>query len=401
MTNLVIKSGQVITPFKVIEEGVVVVEDGKIVAVGSKEIDQPKDAEFVNAKGLNVAPGFIDVHIHGSGGASCRASKYEEINKVSTFLAKYGTTGFFPTVSGLSDIGLLSYDAIKKAVKKGTHGAQILGIHDESVYKNPKKLGAASPHILRKPDVGEFNEIVDKAEGWLRLVTLAPELEGGIELIKYLTKKNIVSSVGHSYATYDEMCEAIDAGLSHACHTYNGMRELHHREPGVVGAVLSRNEIMAELIADNIHVGVPAMRILIRCKGTDNTVLITDAGELAGLPDGEYSPPRLKGHQRAKSLIVKDFKVFYRSPTISSTMPEDVQIAGSASTMIRNVGIIVNLVGIPLKEAIKMASTNPAREFQLNEKGSLTPGKDADIILFDNDFQVKQAIVKGKTVYKE
>ena len=400
MKKIVIKNGKVITPYKIFEEGTVVIEDEKIIAVGSKEYDQPRNAEVINARGLNVSPGLIDVHIHGSGGASCRTLKSGDIKKVSIFLAKHGTTGFFPTISGLSENGLQHYDAVKDAKEEGVNGAQILGIHDESVYKNPKKLGAASPHILKKPDIAEFGTVIEKAEGLLRLVTLAPELENGVQLVKHLTKKNIVSSIGHSFATYDQVCEAIDAGLSHVCHTYNGMRELHHREPGVVGTVLSRDELTAELISDNHHVGIIAMRILIRCKGTDNIVLITDAGELAGLPDGEYTPERLKGHQRAKSLIVKDYKVFYRSPTIGSIMSEDVQISGSASTLIRNVGINVTLVGTPLKEAIKMASTNPAREFQLTEKGSLTPGKDADIILFDNNFKIKQTIIQGKTVYK-
>ena len=401
MVDLVIESGRIITPFRIYEKGSVLIDDGKISAVGD-DLKIPRGSKRINAKRLTVSPGFIDVHTHGCGGLGMYDATCESMVGLAKIYAKHGTTGFFATLSAPGHtLWKKNVKAALEAIEKGTNGASVLGIHDESPYKHPKKVGAANPKGILKPSVDEFEEVFEETKGHLKLVTIAPELDGGLELIKYLTRKGVASSVGHSYATYDEMCEAIDAGLSHACHTYNGMRELHHREPGVVGAVLSRDEITAELIADNVHVSVPAMKILVRCKGKDKIVLITDSTEVAGFPDGTYKFPWFKERLRSDSITVKEGKAFYPKPTIGSIMPEGVQIAGSAATMNLVVKNIVNLVGVSLQDAIKMASTNAAHEFGYGDrKGSLEPGKDADIIIFDDSFNVKTTIVNGKIVHQ-
>jgi len=395
-----IEDGRIITPFHVIEDGVVLVEDGKISDVRSKEkVKIPRNADIIDASGKIVVPGFIDIHTNGGGGRSLIEGTYEAIDEASKFFAKHGTTGFLSTLFGSKEEVLKATVAAKIAMEKGTVGAKVLGIQLEGPSFNPKKLGVFLPEWFRPPDIDEFEQIMLESGNAVKIITIAPELEGAIDFIKYITKRGVVASVGHSYATYAQVLEGIEAGISHACHTYNAMRGFHHREPGVVGAVLSCDELTAELVADGLHAHPVAMRILVRNKGVDKVILVTDSVEVAGLPEGEYE-------WRGRKVIVKGGKCVLPRPPVTSGLAgtpqeEQVTFAGSILTMNIAVKTMVELAGASLKEAIRMATINPAERIGLGgKKGSLEVGKDADVSILDEKFNVCMTLVSGRTVYK-
>jgi N-acetylglucosamine-6-phosphate deacetylase len=399
-----IVNGKILTPLKSIEKGVVVFENGKILAVGKKDkVAIPKDAKLIDASNKIVAPGFIDIHTHGGGGKSLMTTHYEDINDVAKFFATCGTTSFLctfmaPLTMDGVEIGLKHAEVSRIAIEKGTDGAEVLGIRLEGPYFSPKKPGAASPEYFRRPSIEEFEEVMRVSGGNVKIVDVAPEVEGALGFIREVSKRGIVNSIGHSFATYDEVLAGIKAGLSHVTHTFNAMRELHHREPGVVGAALVRDELTAELIADRFHVHPVAMKILVRCKGTDKVILITDSTQAAGLPTGEYE-------FMGRKVVIKDGMCFIPKPPTSSALEgtpqaEEVTLAGSTATMNMGVRNIVKFVGLPMQEAIKMATLNAAERIGVDkQKGSLEVGKDADIIIIDDDVNVYMTIIKGKVVY--
>jgi len=382
----VIKNGTVITPSRTIKNGVVIFEDGKITAVGREsDVKMPKGARMIDASGKTVAPGFIDIHIHGGEGRDIMEGSYEAINEIAKFVASHGTAAFLPTtVSASRDDLLKAVGAVKKAMERGTEGAEVLGFHLEGPYINPEKRGAHDAEYVRPPSPDEIKELLEAANHTIKIVTLAPEVNGSKELIKELGKLGIVASMGHSNATYREAMKALKLGVTHAAHTFNGMRSFHHREPGIVGAVLVHDELTAELISDNIHVHPVAMKLLTKTKGTNRVVLVTDAIQAAGMPDGKYKLGK-------QDVIVKK----------GVCRLESGELAGSTLTMDEALRKAMRSIGIPLGTAIKMATTNPAGAINVGKnKGSLELGKDADIVIIDNGINVYATIVKGKIVYE-
>ena len=381
-----IKNATVMTPFKTIEKGIVLLEDEKIRTVGRENnIKVSKGARIIDASDKIVAPGFIDIHIHGGKGRDVMDASYEAINEIAKFVASHGTTSFVPTTISAPHADLLSaVEAVKTAMEKGTDGAEVLGVHLEGPYISLEKRGAHSADSIRRPSLEEFEEIWEASNHAVRIVTLAPEIDGSKPLIKKLQELGVVASIGHSNATYTQAVDAIKQGIRHATHMFNRMSGFDPREPGVVGAVLTHDELTAELICDKIHVHPATMRLLTRVKGSKKVVLVTDAIRAAGMPDGEYA----LGKQQ---VIVKD--------GIPKTKSGD--LAGSTLTMDRAVRNMVKSVRLPLRTAIKMATINPAVAINVDKnKGSLEPGKDADIMIIDDDVNVYVTIVKGKVVYE-
>jgi len=395
---IAILNGKIITPIQVIEKGVLVIEDGRIADIGTEDaIKVPKGAEKIDASGKILAPGFIDVHTHGAVGKTTQES-YEAINEVSKYFAKCGTTGFFSTTFGSLEEIMKGARVAKDAIEKGLEGAQVLGLHLEGPYFNPRKPGAGDPKTFRHPSIEEFEKIQRESGKAVKLISIAPEIDGALEFIEHVTKRGVVAAIGHSYATYEEVLAGIKAGISHVCHTYNAQRELHHREPGVVGAALCEERLMCELIADSYHVHPAAMKVLWRARGTDHIDLITDSTTPAGLPEGEYDFMGLK-------VIVKDGKCVIPRPPVSSALEgtpeaEKETLAGSMATMNGDVRNMVKLVDVPLQDAIKMATINPAKEFGFDDKGRLEKGRDADVIVIDNDVNVYMTFVEGDLVYQ-
>jgi N-acetylglucosamine-6-phosphate deacetylase len=382
---IAIKNGRIATPVDVIDDGVILVKNSKIEAVGEKDkVAIPRDALVIDARGRIVTPGFIDVHVHGGGGSDVMDGSYDALNEMSTFEAKHGTTGFLPTPYTDSQERLLaSVKAIETAVKRGTSGGEVLGIHLEGPYINIERKGGQPAEYIRKPDLEELRLLLEASNNNVKMITLAPEVKGGLEFVRRIIQYGVVASIGHSNATYDEALRAVDAGVSHACHAYNAMREFHHREPGVVGAMLSCDELTAELIADGIHVHPAAMKILVKCKETDRIILVTDAVVGTGM-EGRY---KLGG--RDVVITKKDSRFL------------DGSLAGSVLTMDSAVRNIMGLVGVSLQDAVKMATVNPAKRIGVyDRKGSLEAGKDADITIVDDQLNVYMTMVTGKIVYE-
>lgn len=399
--SVAILNGRAITPYMTIGDAALIIEKGKISAIGPKNrVKVPKGAEVIDASKRIVVPGFIDIHTHGALGKRVDES-YEAINEIAKFFAKNGTTGFLSTFAGLLDQMLKGARVARTAMEKGTEGAEVLGIHLEAPYRNPKKVGAGDMRERRDvAKIDEFEQVMKESNNTVKLVTIAPEIENGLAFIQHITRKGIVASVGHSYATYEEVLAGINAGISHSCHTYNAQRELHHREPGVVGAVLSLDNLTGELIADGHHVHPAAAKILIKAKGTDRVILVTDSTTFAGMPEGEYD-------FGGRKVIIEDGRSVLPRPPVTSALEgtpqaETVTLAGSIVTMNKDVENVVKWGLVSLQEAVKMASLNPAKRIGVDDrKGSLEVGKDADIVIMDEDANVYLTLVKGKKVYEK
>jgi N-acetylglucosamine-6-phosphate deacetylase len=346
----------------------VAVAGGMIEAVG--EGPPPEAAETVDLGGRLLVPGYVDLHVHGGDGAQFMSGDPEECRRAVRFHAAHGTTGLLATtLSAPPDALLAAVRGIAAADEPG-----ILGIHLEGPYLSDRRRGAQDLAALRAPDPKELDALL--AAGPVRLVSLAPELPGALPLIERIVAAGAVAALAHTDATYDEAMAAIDAGARHAVHVFNGMRPLHHREPGIVGAVLDRPEVTCEVIADGHHVHPAAFRLLVRDKGPGATVLMTDAIEAAGLPDGEYRlgtmPVQVRGG-RAETA--------------------DGHLAGSTLTMDAAVRH-AHAWGVPLANALAMASTVPARVLGLR-KGRIAPGYDADLVVLDSALTPQATVVAG------
>ncbi|MBA7498922.1 N-acetylgalactosamine-6-phosphate deacetylase [subsurface metagenome] len=386
--RIIIINGTIITPFHLVSGKAIIIEKGRIREIVNKEelsTATLTGVEVIEAKDKFIVPGYIDIHIHGGGGSDVMDGDYESINKIAIAHSHFGTTSFLPTTMTMSkDKIIRSLRSICEAVKKGTAGAEILGIHMEGPYINPEKKGAQKEDEIKKISIEEFLEFNQASGNLIRLVTIAPEMPGAIGLIKYLYKQGIITSVGHTNATYVQTQAGIQAGLSHVTHTFDAMRGLHHREPGVVGAALTSPELTVEIIADGVHIHPIVLKILTKIKEGEKVVLITDAMRAAGLKEGTYD---LGGQE----VIV----------TKGQARLKDGTLAGSVLTMDKAVKNMVNKIGIQLPKAIQMASFNPARSIGIDDKkGSLEPGKDADIVILNKNLEAELTIVAGKIVYR-
>lgn len=382
--RLLISGGRVIAPEGVYPRGWVLVEGGRIAAVGAGDpsAEAREGATLLDAAGLTVSPGFIDLHVHGGGGDDPLAGAPDGVLAMARFHAAHGTTGLLVTTGALPRESIVRAVRLAGAAATEPDGANILGVHLEGPYLSRRHKGAQPEEFIREPSIPELEEILNACPGFVRMVTIAPELSGALEAVAFLRRCGVRVAIGHTDATYAEVERAVAAGASHAAHTFNAMRGLHHREPGAVGAVLLDDRITAELIMDNVHVRPEVARLLVQIKGPDRVCLITDAVAAAGLPDGDASlfgrPIRVSG---------------------GAARLRDGALAGSTLTMDRAVGNMVTLVGVHLADAVRMASLNPARALGLDaRKGSLAPGKDADIVLLDDDCAARATLIGGRIV---
>ena len=379
--------GTIVTPFQLLEDRIIIIEKGKIIAITDKKEDLAllKNVEIIEAQNKFIVPGYIDIHVHGGGGSDVMDGEYEAIKQVATTHSRFGTTAFLPTTMTMTkDKIIKSLKSIHEARLKGTGTAEILGIHLEGPYINPEKKGAQKEEDIKKVSVEEFLEFNKASGNLIRLVTIAPEMPGAIDFIRWLHQQGIIVSVGHSNATYKQVQEGIQAGLSHVTHIFNAMRGLHHREPGVVGAALSSPKLIVEMIADGIHLHPIVLKMLTQIKESEKLVLITDAMRATGFKEGTYD---LGGQE----VIV----------TKGQARLKDGTLAGSVLTMDKAVKNMVTKVGIQLPKAIQMASYNPAKSMGIDDKkGSLELGKDADIVILNKNLETELTIVAGKVVYR-
>ncbi|MCW3979558.1 MAG: N-acetylglucosamine-6-phosphate deacetylase [Candidatus Bathyarchaeota archaeon] len=383
MPEAIAVRGTIVTPREFIQNGHVVVESGKITHVGSGVSSSA--GRVLDYGDCLVAPGFIDLHVHGGGGHDVMGASIEGLNGLSRFLAAGGVTSLLATAYSASQEDILAATkTVAKAVKEGLEGSEILGLHIEGPYVNPKMAGALSVAHVRPPSIDELEEIYRAAGGALGIVTLAPEMEGAIEAVAWLRSKGVIPSAGHTDATHAEMMAAVEAGLSHAAHLFNRMRPFHHREPGAVGAALADDRVSVELIADGVHLHPSTLRLAARAKGPGRIALVSDVIFAAGLPDGEYQ-------LGAEQIRVQGGR----------SLLESGALAGSTIRLCDAVRYAVETASLPVTEAIEMASSTPARIIGMAEKkGRLAPGMDADLTVLGRDYEVLLTMVGGGVVYE-
>ena len=341
-------------------------------------IEIPEDAA--------VLPAFIDTHVHGAGGADAMDGSREALSVIAETLAKEGTASFLATTMTQSPENIIrALSAVKEYMSAAPDtGAKILGVHLEGPFIAEKFKGAQPLEYVAAPDIKVFEKYNEAAGGAIKIVTMAPETEGAEDFIKYLAKNHIIASIGHTAAKYADVERAVAAGAKNVTHTYNAQSPLHHRDIGVVGSALLIDGLQTEIIADTIHVSVPALKLLVKNKPADKVTLITDAMRAKGMPDGESE---LGGQ-----------KVFVKN---GEARLIDGTLAGSVLRMNAAVRNMVLKAGVPFERAVDFASLNPAKELGIaDKKGSIAPGKDADFTVLDGEFNVLMTIRAGKIIYR-
>ena len=370
----------------------VLVEGGKIAAIGSDIIDE--QADIIDARGEYVSAGFIDIHTHGGGGADFMDGTVEAYQTVLTTHAQHGTTLLFPTT--LSSTAESLYEAVDnyKAAKQSCHtGAQMGGLHLEGPYFAFEMKGAQDPKYLRTPHPAEYMSLLDKADGVIARWSLAPELEGAAQMAQELRRRGIVMAMGHTNATFEQCAEAFEAGFTHLTHFYSCMSTITRRNAfryaGVVEYGYYNDGVTCELIGDGIHVPQSLLKLMYKVKGADKIALCTDSMRGAGMPDGVYM---LGSLNEGQEVIVEDgvAKLLDRSA-----------FAGSVATMDRVVRTVWRLSEQPLSDIICSATQTPAKIMGVDKtKGTIEVGKDADIVIFDQNVTISHTIIGGKVEFK-
>ena len=383
---LVIENGTLYTPMQVIPDGAVVVEGERIEAVGRREeLAVPADAQRLDAEGRHIAPGFVNMHIHGIEGYSSMGGQVASLQAMSRLLVLHGVTSWTPTTGSapLPDI-VAAYGAIREAMESEGEGAEILGGHVEGPYLSPQERGAHPVELLMEPRSDEYSELLEYADA-IKVFTLAPELPGALGLIRELKRLGILVSAGHSVAIDEELGRAVDAGLSHATHMFCNMGTLRRanlrRVAGLVESVLLDDRVTTEIITDGYHIAPSLMKLALKVKGPEKLAIITDGSSLTGLPPGVYT--------RLGREIVLEEEISY--------VADRSAYAGSVASMDQCVRVAVKNMDLSLPVAFRMASLTPAAILGVSDrKGSLEVGKDADVVVLDDDLHVTHTVARGR-----
>lgn len=377
-TAICLHNANVLTGFSVMQNCAVYIKNDKIADVYSEQRFLQKKfspkVKIINVNGAYIAPGFIDTHIHGIGGFSADDADSKSILKMSDILASYGVTSFIPTIGATPEKQLMpKIKAVLKAMGR-EKGAHILGIHLEGPFLSPERIGGQEQEGISPVDLAYMERIYKTAKGKIINMTVAPELKGMRDLALYCIEKGIILQAGHTNATYDQMIEGMQANIMHVTHMFNAMRPLHHREPGTVGAALTHPEISCEIIGDGVHVNPNLIQLLMKSKPLSQLVLITDSLKYA------------------KAEIPADADFYFDQ---CFKRKADNVIIGSGITMLDGFKNLVSY-GIPPEKAIRMASVNPAKIMQQPHKGLIIPGYDADLVVFNQDFDIIHTIIDGQ-----
>ena len=382
---LALTARTLLTPLERIERPLVLIEDGRIIRVSDQSSGSvPSGAQHKDLGEGILAPGLIDIHIHGSAGYDVMQDDERARRKFEQFLAQRGVTSYYPTtVTAPLETTLSALERLGKAVETAAHasgGAQPLGIHLEGPFLSHVRRGAHLPEQLMPADPRTFEKFWEASRGQIRVMTIAPELPGASEVIAQATQRGVCVSVGHSDATREQTIAAFAAGARHATHTFNAMRPLDHRAPGILGEVLSNPAITADLIADGVHVHPSIVRLFLEAKGPERAVLITDATAATGMPDGRYQLGPLE-------VEVRDGKCL-----------REGKLAGSLLTLDRAIRNVMSFAEWELQPAVRLATLNPAQVAGAKGKGSIAEGADADLIVMNNSGEIQASIAKGQFV---
>jgi N-acetylglucosamine-6-phosphate deacetylase len=380
---VLISNARVISPTGTWARGWLLAHDGVIARMGRGSAPAFPDARGIDAAGKTLLPGFIDLHVHGGIGHEVMDAAPDKLRELARFYARHGVTSFLPTTWTDSRPAIqAALEVVAELQGPVEGGATILGTHLEGPYLDVAKCGAQNPEQVRRADRDEALSFLDLDT--IRLVALAPEYPENHWLISECIRRGITVSVAHSSATYEQIQQAAALGLSQATHTFNGMVGIHHRDPGTAGAVMALPEIRCELIADNIHIHPVVMKLLYAVKGPQGVILITDATRGAGLADGDYPI------DRERIIHIRDGVA--RLP--------DGTLAGSTITINRAVYNFMQATGEPLEVIWPASSLNAARAINVaHRKGSLETGKDADLVLVDDEINVHLTMTEGRIVY--
>lgn len=389
--RLKIHNGRIITPFRIINPGTVIVTGDKITEVREGDLNVPGAVE-IDAGGKYIAPGFIDIHVHGGGDHDFLDGSVEAFLGIANSHAEHGTTSMYPTAtSGARDQLTRILELFEQADARNDSGAQFLGFFLEGPYYSMEMRGAQDPRYVRDPDPDEYKEILANTNVIKRWDS-APEREGALEFAEYLVSKGIMPSMGHTSAVYEDVIVAFEHGYTLATHLYSGMLGVTRRDAfryaGAVESAFLIEEMNVEVIADNRHLPPSLLKLIYKIKGPDRIALVTDAMRGAGMPDG----PSILGHREDGLEVIIEDGV--------AKLPDRTSFAGSVATTDRLVRVMINEADVPITEAVRMMTATPATIMGIyDRKGTLVKGKDADIVIFDDDIQVSTTIVNGRVIY--
>ena len=391
MSAYLFRQARVITATSLIQPMDVLVNEGRIVAVG-QTLDA-SGAAVVDGSGLYLAPGFIDLHLHGGGGHDFMDGTVEAFLGVTRAHARFGTTTLMPTTLACTDDELNDmFSVFLEANKHNTDGAAMAGVHLEGPYFSMEQRGAQDPRFIRNPDPAHYGPILERWGKWIQRWSSAPELPGTAEFAKALTERGILPSVAHT----DAFCEDIEAaaaiGFTHLTHFYSGMSGLRRingiRRPGVVESGYISDDLTVEVIADGMHIPPALLKQVYKGIGPNRTALVTDAMRGAGT---DLTTCLLGSKKNGQTVLIEGGVAW---------LPDRTAFAGSVATMNRTVRTMVQLAGVPLQDAVRMASTTPAAIAKLPTKGRILPGLDADLVLFDENIDVHLTMIGGRIVYR-
>lgn len=382
---MLIINGKLYLEETVIENGYIHIKDEKIISVGDMKF-VPEDDHIIDAKGQNVLPGFIDQHSHGANGADNMDATEEAVSTIAKFLPKEGTTSYLATTmtQSVENINKALHEIVKYQENKNLPGeAEILGIHLEGPFISKKRIGAQNPAYVQVPTKEAFDVFWKESKEQIKIITYAPE-EAEAGFTSYLREKNVIPSAGHTDAYYDEIVNEIPEGLCNLTHFHNAMTPHHHRDSGAVTAGFMHEALKAEMIVDGIHLAPSVVNATVKIKGADNVIIITDSMRAKGLEDGEYD---LGGQ-----MVIKKGK---------ECRIDTGSLAGSVAEMDFCVRNMQEFTNASMADLVKMSSSNTAKHLQVfDRKGSLTAGKDADIVIVNDNIEVFATVCRGKLAYQ-
>jgi len=361
----------------------ILIENGAITQIG--QIDSATGCENTfDARGRIIAPGFIDIHIQGAGGADILDANPDALKAISQTCARFGTTGFLATTIFKPNQKNQHLSIAAQYVGRNLGGANLLGIHLEGPFISPQKRGMVQPDCLASPSLQLLDKILDATNGRLKIMTIAPELPDCLPVIRRLVKAGIIASFGHSNATYEQTLDGFEAGISHVTHLFNAMPSIHHRSPGPLIAIFQTKQVTTQLIADGVHIHPAVLKLTFEILGPNRIIPITDGMQAMGLNDGKFIYNGLECESKNGTARYKDGTLI-----------------GTALGLSQLLARLMNFTNCPLDVAIKTVTENPAKLLGLEDKkGAIAPGKDADLVLLEPDCSVHTTIVAGKIVFQ-
>lgn len=394
MERLKIINGKIITPYRIIRNGVVLVEDGQIVGIEPEDV-LFKNAKVLDAKGMYVSPGFIDLHTHGAGGHDFMDGTVGAFLGAVEMHASHGTTSLVPTtLTSRMDELKHTLSIFREASEKNKNGSQMLGLHLEGPYFSMKQCGAQDPKYIHDPDPHEYEPIISESKDIIIRWSAAPELNGAMAFGRFLARHGILPSIAHTDAIYEDVIQAFENGFTHITHLYSAMSGVSRRNAfryaGVIESAFLIDEMTVEIIADGVHLPPSLLQLIYKNKGASRIALVTDSMRAAGMPEGTSILGSLADGQH---VLVEDGV---------AKLPDRTAFAGSVATADRLVRNMVNLAGVSLVEAVQMITSTPAKICNVfQKKGSISIGKQADLVIFDQNIDIKTTIINGRVILNQ